>query len=119
MTIRAELSLECVCGATWQETFVFDSVPEEGAATPVNLTGWNAVMTVDNAVDRVLEYSLATGHLAIDGPAGTVTLAVPAHTTLRYPNPGTMKYELRLIEPGGEVRSVLSGQIEVRETVRP
>lgn len=118
MSIRATMPLEVVCGATWQETFLFDEEVSEDTYEVIDLTGWDAVMTVSTG-QRVAEYSIDSGHLAVDGAAGTVTLEVPAVTTLHYPNPGTMPYELRLIEPTGEVRSLVAGSVTVLNTVRP
>lgn len=113
--VRATLALCCVCGATFEETLLFD---DPDSSTAVDLTGYDAVMAVDRG-DRIVDYSVETGHLVVDGPAGTVSLTVPAHTTLHYPNPGAMNYELRLIAPSGEVRSWVSGSIVVLQTVRP
>ena len=118
MSIRATIPLEVVCGATWQETFLFDEEEPAETFTPVDITGWDAILTVDTG-ERIAEYTLESGHLTIDGVNGTVSLEVPPVTTLRYPNPGTMAYELRLIEPGGEVRSLISGSVTVLNTVRP
>lgn len=118
MSIRATIPLEVVCGATWQETFLFDEEVSEDTFEPIDITGWDAIMTVSTG-QRIAEYTIDSEHLAIDGVNGTVSLEVPPVTTFHYPNPGTMPYELRLIEPGGEVRSLVSGTVTVLNTVRP
>ena len=117
MSIRAEIDLSCVCGATWQEALLFDDVEGE-TVTEIDLTGWDAILSIDRG-DRILEYTVASGHLQIDGPAGTVSLTVQPETTIRYPNGGEMPFEMRLIEPTGAVRSYVSGTVNVLETVRP
>ena len=51
---------------------------------PVDLTGYSARMQIRETVDSddtIADLTSATSHLVVDGPAGTVTVTIPADET--------------------------------------
>ena len=90
-------------GADWSRTVAWKN-PD---GTPIDLTGYTAAMQVRDG-----QTLLATPTTTVSGPAGTITLAIPATTTATLPA-ATAKYDLFMTDPGGAVTRLLAGTISI------
>lgn len=67
-------------GTTWRKSFTW----KQGNGTPVDLTGCTAAVDVrltEFSATAVIELTTENGRIAIDGPAGKVTLSLTAAET--------------------------------------
>lgn len=95
-----------VRGDTWDETFALFS--DAANTTPFDLSGgWGASLSVAGAPDIVLTGSAG---LTLGGALGTIAVLVDADTTMAQ-TAGDRHWFLRLIDPGGKVRTIARGTV--------
>ena len=96
-------------GATWRCPFEYRNAD----GTPFVLTDWSARMTVrSRRGQRLLDLSSADGAIAVDGPAGSVTITLTAEQTAALPA-GRALYIVELVSPSGEVTRLAMGSLSV------
>jgi hypothetical protein len=85
----------------------------------VDVTGWTARMQARAsfaAATTILDLDVAGGEIAVDGPAGTFTITIPASmTTALGPlaAPVTGVYDVELVDDDGKVERAMQGRIEI------
>jgi hypothetical protein len=95
-------------GGTLTQAFVWRN-PDR---TPIDLTGATASMTVwrgSNEADVLATLSTETGGITLGGTAGTVSVSVPATTTVRWS--GTVYYRIMIMRAGGNTEPFAQGRI--------
>lgn len=108
----------CRCGQFWRRTLTW----KDAAATPVDLTGYQAMMQVRRDVDSAVLIELSSdveGGITLGGAAGTIERVMTDEQTAELP-PCAALYDLLLIPPNGEDTYLLAGAflIEPRITVK-
>lgn len=100
-------------GADFSRVFTWKD--ENGAA--IDLTGYDALLHLKRKYSDVSpthEWTVSSGHLALGGAAGTITLTVPDTET------GDMTsdylYDLQMISGGGLKTDLLYGLITIQKT---
>ena len=99
-------------------TFTLQMVYQNGAGTPINLTGYTAKMQLRLQYgDPVAALTLTTenGGITINGPTGTINLLATDEQTLTL-DPTFYVYDLDIIT-GGTIERLIQGQITVRPEV--
>lgn len=102
----ARYTLRIEQGATWQPVLTLRDT---------NLTGYTARMQARTNVadvDTLLDLSTENGKIAIDGPAGQITLTLTSGETAALTWQQAY-YDLEIIAPDGDVTRLLKGIIEV------
>jgi hypothetical protein len=105
-------------GADFSREIVWLNNDEE----PIDLTGWTAKLVCreyPGALLPVLEATTENDLLAIDGPAGTLTIDFPAAATAAIQIPAwvgtraefSVPYDLELTGPVGQVVRLLEGEL--------
>lgn len=88
----------------------------DGTSTiPANLTGYSARAQVRFGPADQYPQPAVLITTAVDGPAGTVSLAIPAAQTSTLV--GNYQWDLELIQPDGNVQTVLAGKVVVTKEV--
>jgi len=89
--------------------------------TPVNLTGYTARMQIRNKVDSttsIIELTTENSGIVLDNINKTILLKIPALTTSTF-NFLNAVYSLELVASGGQVTTLVSGNITlVKEVTR-
>lgn len=99
-------------GDTWAQAFAWKQGLETGL--PVDLTDCTARLQLRDKTDAlILDVS---EYLTIDGPAGTVTLSVPASATEAFPV-AKLQFDIELTWPNGTVQSTETMFLKVIEDV--
>jgi hypothetical protein len=95
-------------------TFVLILTWRDSTGTPINLTGYSAVMRVATTKGAPLALNPTTvnGQIALGGAQGTVTITVSANDTADIA-PGQYVYELDVTSGGGVVTRILEGPFMV------
>ncbi len=84
----------------------------QDGTTPVNFTGWKALMLVGNQqAQAVVELSTENGGITLTADGRITMLMTPAQTMLF--KPPLVYYNFDLIEPDGFVRRFLRGRVSV------
>ena len=87
---------------------------------PLDLTGWSAKMQIRSkkaAVDPLADFSTDPGgHMSIIGPAGAVLLDVPSSVTQAFDFTNGV-WDMYVIDPTGDRRRVVEGNVVVSATV--
>lgn len=103
-------AIKFVAGNQYARTLAFGP-----AGTPMNLTGVTASLQVRAAGVLLLSATTANGMIAVNGPAGTVAIALPpAATSLP---PGLYPYDLLLTFPGNVPQTWIAGTCQVTDSV--
>jgi hypothetical protein len=111
-------------GATFSKTFLWNSGPCCGQGTagassqPVDLTGYTANMQIKAYALATSALYDASGDITLGGPAGTVTLTIPASATETF-TWWQGVYDMLLTDPSGNVTRFLSGSVTVCPGVTP
>jgi len=106
--------LEISQGATFRKAFVWKS----GGAV-VDITGYTAKSQIRTSVGSstvVCEMTTENGMLEIDGPAGKVTVVIPATVTETFNfNSSGGVYDVELYHPhiAGEIMSLVGGMVKL------
>ena len=113
-------------GATFIRVFLWQaggtgdcSCPPSTTSTPVNLTGYSAVMQIRQTPQSTTAYytgSTANGNIVLGGTAGTITLTIPATTTSAFTWVRGV-YDMTLTSPTGVVTRLLQGSAIVSPDV--
>lgn len=101
-------------GKTLRKVFTFKI-----AGVLVNLSGYTAraqVRQIPDASTALVDLSTANGGIALGGALGTITLIL-ADTATANLTPINAVWELELIEPGGDVMSLLYGPATIQPEV--
>ena len=116
MTTPAKLKLKIIQGATFRRSLVW-LAPDK--TTPIDLTGCMARMQVRSEIESaavLLELTTGNGGIAIDGPAGKLTLYIsPADTASATWESGV--WDLEVEHPSGDVTRLVQGSISVSPEV--
>jgi len=100
-------------GATWRLEVGW----EDESGSPIDLTGWSARMQIREehaSANPLVSLTSQPGDgLAIDGPAGLVSIEIPAAVTQTIPAPIEAVYDLEIQGPGGEVERLLFGCADI------
>ena len=116
MTTPAKLKLKIIQGATFRKPLVW-LAPDK--TTPIDLTGCTARMQVRSEVESpavLLELTTENGGIAIDGPAGKLTLRIsPTATAAIAWESGV--WDLEVVHPSGDVTRLAQGAISVSPEV--
>lgn len=81
------------------------------SSTPVDITGWNPVITILTETAATLTFDEASGHLTLDEANGKITLQIPAATVNGY-SWAKGKWNLSSRISGGK-QHIKSGLVEV------
>lgn len=95
------------------ETFAKQITWNDGAGSPINLTGYTARMHLKRAVtDTIAVFELTTSNsrISLGGTAGTITLSITASDTATLS--GDYVYDLELVN-GSNVKRLLQGKIKI------
>ena len=86
--------------------------------TPVNVTGYSALMQIKRAVDGtlIIELSSANGRIIVGTTDGKFTLNLTAAQTSALPM-GNFVYDLQLTAPDGTVTTLLQGGFTINPQV--
>lgn len=96
-------------GATWRCPLEYRNTD----GTPFVLAGWSARMSVrSRRGERLLDLNSDDNGIAVDGPAGTVTVTITAEQTAALPA-GRVLYDIELVSPDGEVTRLVTGSLTV------
>jgi hypothetical protein len=93
----------------WSFTLTWKAGADAATATPVDLTGYAADMTLWQQPGE--QGFAASFPCALGGPAGTVAVSV-GHAALRALPRGLLYYSLVVVAPGGVRRTLLKGQFQ-------
>jgi hypothetical protein len=107
----ARLNLAIYQGVTYANPLLFRAAD---GTTPLNLTGYTARMQVRERVESsavLLELTTENGRITIDGPTGTVTLALTATETAAIDWAAGV-YDLELVD-GATVYRPLEGRVRI------
>lgn len=115
------LDLEIWQGATWDPV---GTLTVEATGAPLDLTGWDARMQIRDSLDAAAPLKTLTvgAGLILGGAAGTISFLISAaETASLFPiasgDTRVCRYDLELVEPGGQVRKALVGRFVVRREV--
>jgi hypothetical protein len=103
-------------GKTLRKTFTFRTGSPLFA---VDLTGWSARAQVRSNVESevvLIDFTDSDGSIELGGPAGSITLVLTDAVTAAL-DPVFGVWELELVEPGGDVFSLLEGPVTVESEV--
>lgn len=110
-------------GATWpdyeESGEAFITVTQDGG-TPIDLTGWTAILTAwaNYDAEPFLKLTTDDGGITLGGVAGTVDLYLSAADTSGLTTQKGV-YNLKLISPGGSVLRLLQGTTTVSREGKP
>lgn len=108
-------------GSTVHQVFTI----KNSARRVIDLTGYTARMQVrrwdrenrDPALVSVAEYTTESGHLTVNGEAGTVTLLIPPAEMAAY-EPDSYVYDVEVeTENAGDTTRIIQGKLIVRAEV--
>lgn len=108
------LDLECAQSATFHTSMTYTN-PD---GSPVDLTGWNAVMEVrrvPSSADALVRCTVANNRIRLGGTSGHIDIEIEDTVTADFP-PANYRYDLLLIGPHTTVR-LLKGLFVVDATV--
>ena len=118
------LNMTIYQGATWRRSFRW--LP---AGTPADLTGWSGRMQIRadppdaetengdaDPGDMLLELTTTNGGIAL-GADGVIALYATDTATATLPTYTSNRYDLELVNPGGEVTRWCMGRITVSPQV--
>lgn len=115
MTKPAKLKLTIYQGATFRKRLTW----LDPSKAPIDLTGCTARMQVRaeiESADALLELTTENGGIAIDGPAGLLTLHIaPVATAAIAWQSGV--WDLEVAHPNGDVTRLVQGSINVMPEV--
>jgi hypothetical protein len=112
--LPAELSFAIYQGATFSLTLTWETGDDPA---PVNLTGFTAAMKVKAGEDLVIELTTENGGITLGGALGTILLSIDAEDTADFAAPASATYDLLLTSAGGVVTPLVTGLINIRESV--
>lgn len=98
-------------GATFSQPLLW----RDSSNNPVNLTGYTARMQArrsKTSEEAVVDLTTENGGIVLGGATGRITLRIPAATTNTYTWLRAY-YDLELVAPGGDVRRLLQGELNV------
>ena len=87
-------------------------------STPVNVTGYSALMQIKRSVEGtlIIELSSANGRITVGTTDGKFTLNLTAAQTSALPT-GSFTYDLQLTAPDGTVTTLLQGGFVINPQV--
>lgn len=116
---KAPYTLTLQRGEPLKRRWTFEE-SEGNAYTPLDLTGYHALLQVRSSADEtsglLLEASDADGTIIMGGDEGWIEFDVPASDILQI-SAGTYAHDFVLVEPGGDPRYVLSGPVRVEKRI--
>ena len=116
--LPATYNLTIQQGATFALVFLWTAGSAIGTPLPVDLTGFTAAMQFKAFPLAANVLFDCAPYLTLGGPAGTISLAIPAASTLTFIW-WTAVYDLLITDPSGNTTPLFSGYVNVVPGVTP
>lgn len=103
-------------GITFERTLVWQDV-STGTPTPINLTGYSAMMQIRpyaGAPDADILITLSSmSGITLGGALGTIKITIPAANTAAFPSDYKGRFDLVLVSPSYKVDKIVEGDVTV------
>lgn len=96
--------------------FAFTLYEDDAGTTPIDLTGYTAEYVAAPRGSTAAVISLTGSELTMGGAAGSITGSVPGATMGTY-RAGQWEFQLRLIDPDGNVTLPIEGLLVVHDGI--